>query len=198
MGCGKALVINETSGMVKIIADKKYGEVLGVAILGPHATDLINEAALAIQMEAELSFSTRKSIGPGGSQLRLVAVRFPGGPHDLGLIWKTQLEEGIVISIEKRSELFLVLSPQSGKLTVARSHLIASELMRPLADHPKTEPGAAPPSATGSRQRLAYLVTQQLGFRGSMGRWAIGNAIYSTSAEGEDNKRLYGFKGSHR
>ena len=52
VGCGKALVINETNGLVKIIADKKYGEVLGVAILGPHATDLINEAALAIQMEA--------------------------------------------------------------------------------------------------------------------------------------------------
>ncbi len=52
VGCGKALVINETGGLVKIIADKKYGEVLGVAILGPHATDLINEAALAIQMEA--------------------------------------------------------------------------------------------------------------------------------------------------
>ncbi len=52
VGCGKALVINETGGLVKIIADRKYGEVLGVAILGPHATDLINEAALAIQMEA--------------------------------------------------------------------------------------------------------------------------------------------------
>jgi dihydrolipoamide dehydrogenase len=52
VGCGKALVINETEGQVKIIADKKYGEVLGVSILGPHATDLINEAALAIQMEA--------------------------------------------------------------------------------------------------------------------------------------------------
>ena len=39
-------------GLVKIIADRKYGEVLGVCILGPHATDLINEAALAIQMEA--------------------------------------------------------------------------------------------------------------------------------------------------
>jgi dihydrolipoamide dehydrogenase len=52
IACGKAVVINETSGLVKIIADKKYGEVLGVCILGPHATDLINEAALAIQMEA--------------------------------------------------------------------------------------------------------------------------------------------------
>jgi dihydrolipoamide dehydrogenase len=52
VGCGKALVINETDGLIKIIADKKYGEVLGVSILGPHATDLINEAALAIKMEA--------------------------------------------------------------------------------------------------------------------------------------------------
>ena len=52
VGCGKALVINETNGLVKIITDTKYGEVIGVAILGPHATDLINEAALAIQMEA--------------------------------------------------------------------------------------------------------------------------------------------------
>ena len=52
VGCGKALVINETEGMVKIITEKKYGEVVGAAILGPHATDLINELALAIQMEA--------------------------------------------------------------------------------------------------------------------------------------------------
>jgi len=52
VGCGKALVINETEGMVKIITEKKYGEVVGAAILGPHATDLINELAVAIQMEA--------------------------------------------------------------------------------------------------------------------------------------------------
>jgi len=52
VGCGKALVINETEGLVKIITEKKYGEVVGAAILGPHATDLINELAVAIQMEA--------------------------------------------------------------------------------------------------------------------------------------------------
>jgi len=52
VGVGKALVINETAGMVKIITDTKYGEVLGVMILGPHATDLIAELGLAIQMEA--------------------------------------------------------------------------------------------------------------------------------------------------
>jgi dihydrolipoamide dehydrogenase len=38
--------------MVKIITEKKYGEVVGAAILGPHATDLINEIGVAIQMEA--------------------------------------------------------------------------------------------------------------------------------------------------
>lgn len=52
VGVGKALVINETAGMVKIVVEAKYGEVLGAMILGPHATDLIAEIALAIKMEA--------------------------------------------------------------------------------------------------------------------------------------------------
>jgi len=50
-GNGKALILNEVEGMVKIISDKKYGEVLGVHIIGPHATDLIAEAVLGINME---------------------------------------------------------------------------------------------------------------------------------------------------
>ena len=50
-GCGKALVINQTQGMVKIISEKKYGEVLGVHIIGPRATDLIAEAVLGMSME---------------------------------------------------------------------------------------------------------------------------------------------------
>jgi dihydrolipoamide dehydrogenase len=50
-GCGKALVMGETYGMVKIIADKEYGEVLGVHIIGPHATDMIAEAVLGMTME---------------------------------------------------------------------------------------------------------------------------------------------------
>lgn len=49
---GKALILGESQGMVKIIADAEYGEVLGVAILGPQATDLIAEAALGISLEA--------------------------------------------------------------------------------------------------------------------------------------------------
>lgn len=50
-GNGKALILNETEGMVKVISDKKYGEILGVHILGPHATDMISEAVLGMTME---------------------------------------------------------------------------------------------------------------------------------------------------
>ncbi len=51
---GKSLIMNDTGGFIKIIADKKYEEVLGVHILGPRATDLITEAALALRLEATL------------------------------------------------------------------------------------------------------------------------------------------------
>jgi dihydrolipoamide dehydrogenase len=49
---GKARIINETAGFVKIVADKKYDEVLGVHIIGPKATELIAEAGAALKLEA--------------------------------------------------------------------------------------------------------------------------------------------------
>lgn len=49
---GKALIANGGVGAVKILYGKKYNEVLGVHILGPRATDMIGEAALAIGLEA--------------------------------------------------------------------------------------------------------------------------------------------------
>lgn len=49
---GKALILNGGEGLVKIIAGAKYGEVLGMHIIGPRATDLICEGALAIRLEA--------------------------------------------------------------------------------------------------------------------------------------------------
>ena len=54
MANGKALILNGGQGMVKVVADKKYGEILGIHILGPRATELIAEGALAIRMEATL------------------------------------------------------------------------------------------------------------------------------------------------
>jgi len=52
-GNGKSLIAGE-SGLVKIVAEKKYNEILGVHMIGPQATELIAEATLAISMEATL------------------------------------------------------------------------------------------------------------------------------------------------
>ena len=49
---GKAKILDETSGFVKIVTDKRYDEVLGVHIIGPHATELISEATAALNLEA--------------------------------------------------------------------------------------------------------------------------------------------------
>jgi dihydrolipoamide dehydrogenase len=49
---GKARILGETDGFVKIISEKKYDEVLGVHIIGPHATELLAEACVAMQLES--------------------------------------------------------------------------------------------------------------------------------------------------
>ena len=51
MANGKALILNGGEGVVKVIADKKYHGILGMHIIGPRATDLIAEGALAIGCE---------------------------------------------------------------------------------------------------------------------------------------------------
>jgi dihydrolipoamide dehydrogenase len=48
---GKATVLGERTGFVKIVSEVKYGEILGMNIFGPHATDLIGEAVLAMTLE---------------------------------------------------------------------------------------------------------------------------------------------------
>jgi len=49
-GCGKAVILDKTYGMVKIISDKADRKVLGVHMIGPHATDLIAEAVLGMSL----------------------------------------------------------------------------------------------------------------------------------------------------
>ena len=51
-GNGKSLIENGGVGMIKIIADTKYGEVLGVHMYGPRVTELIAACGLAIRLEA--------------------------------------------------------------------------------------------------------------------------------------------------
>ncbi len=51
---GRAMAVNETDGFFKIVADKKTHEVLGIHIVGPEASNLISEGALALEMHAFL------------------------------------------------------------------------------------------------------------------------------------------------
>lgn len=48
----KASILDSRAGFVKVIADEEFGEILGVHILGPQATELIHEATVAMQSEA--------------------------------------------------------------------------------------------------------------------------------------------------
>ena len=49
---GKARILGEEEGFVKIVSEKKYDEILGVHIIGPHATELIAEACVAMHLES--------------------------------------------------------------------------------------------------------------------------------------------------
>jgi dihydrolipoamide dehydrogenase len=51
---GRALAIAETDGFVKVLADASNDEVLGFGIVGPEASDLVSEGALALEMGAFL------------------------------------------------------------------------------------------------------------------------------------------------
>jgi dihydrolipoamide dehydrogenase len=48
---GRAKIAGETDGFVKIVAEKKYDEVLGVHMIGARATELVAEATVALRLE---------------------------------------------------------------------------------------------------------------------------------------------------
>jgi dihydrolipoamide dehydrogenase len=52
VGNSKATIVGNHDGFVKVVSDAKYGEILGVHIIGPRATELIAEAVTAMQLEA--------------------------------------------------------------------------------------------------------------------------------------------------
>jgi pyruvate/2-oxoglutarate dehydrogenase complex dihydrolipoamide dehydrogenase (E3) component len=84
---GKSMVMGETSGFVKLIADAKSGEILGGGVVGPHASELIHEISVAISA-------------------RLTAAEFAQIPHyhpTLSEIWTYPAEE-ISGRILERSE----------------------------------------------------------------------------------------------
>jgi len=64
------------------VADKKYGEVLGVHIIGPSASDLIPEGVLALQLEATLedvanTIHAHPTLGEGSMEASMVALGLP-------------------------------------------------------------------------------------------------------------------------
>jgi dihydrolipoamide dehydrogenase len=52
MGNSKATILDSHDGFVKVVSDAKYGEILGVHIIGPNATELIAECVVAMELEA--------------------------------------------------------------------------------------------------------------------------------------------------
>ena len=52
VGNSKATILDSHDGFVKVVSDAKYGEILGVHIIGPQATELIAECVTAMELEA--------------------------------------------------------------------------------------------------------------------------------------------------
>ncbi|HEV8522987.1 MAG TPA: dihydrolipoyl dehydrogenase, partial [Terriglobales bacterium] len=48
----RASIVGSHEGFIKVVSDAKYGEILGVHIIGPQATELIAEAVAAMELEA--------------------------------------------------------------------------------------------------------------------------------------------------
>ena len=78
---GKARIIGETDGFIKIVSEKKYDEVLGVHIIGAHATELLAEACVAMSLEATAaSIANTIHAHPTVSESMMEAAE---GVHDL-------------------------------------------------------------------------------------------------------------------
>ena len=50
----RAVMSGDTTGWIKTIHESQYGQLLGVVIVGPHATDLIGEAVVALDAESTI------------------------------------------------------------------------------------------------------------------------------------------------
>ncbi|MBV9543651.1 MAG: FAD-dependent oxidoreductase, partial [Chloroflexi bacterium] len=79
---GRAQTYGSTDGLVKIVADQRYGEILGVHIIGPSASDLIPEGVLALNLEATLedvanAIHAHPTLGEGTMEASMVALGMP-------------------------------------------------------------------------------------------------------------------------
>jgi dihydrolipoamide dehydrogenase len=76
---GRAMAVSETDGFVKVVANKQTHEILGFVVVGPSATDLISEGALALEMHAfledvALTVHPHPTLGEATMEASLVAL----------------------------------------------------------------------------------------------------------------------------
>lgn len=77
---GKAMAIAEQDGFVKVVAEKKYGEVLGVHMIGAHVSDMIAAATVALSHEATVeSMAATIHAHPTMAEAMLEAYEDAGG-----------------------------------------------------------------------------------------------------------------------
>jgi dihydrolipoamide dehydrogenase len=79
---GRAQTYGASDGMIKVVADRQYGELLGLHIIGPNATDLIAEGVLALNLEATLreivdSIHAHPTLAEGTMEASMVALGLP-------------------------------------------------------------------------------------------------------------------------
>jgi dihydrolipoamide dehydrogenase len=79
---GRAQTYGVTEGLVKVVAERRYREVLGVHIIGPSASDLIPEGVLAMHLEATLddiadTVHAHPTLGESGMEAAMVALGLP-------------------------------------------------------------------------------------------------------------------------
>nr|WP_198144452.1 dihydrolipoyl dehydrogenase [Parafrankia sp. EUN1f] len=81
-GLGRSRTFGRTEGFMKIVAGTAHGEILGVHVIGPSASDLITEGALALTLEATLddlaeTVHAHPTLGEIGMEAALVALGLP-------------------------------------------------------------------------------------------------------------------------
>jgi dihydrolipoamide dehydrogenase len=79
---GRAQTYGVTEGLFKVVADRRYGEVLGIHIVGPGASDLIPEGVLAMELEATLeeiadTVHAHPTLAEGSMEAAMAALGLP-------------------------------------------------------------------------------------------------------------------------
>ena len=67
----KPRIIGQDFGLVKVVSESKYDEVLGIHMVGPHVTDLISEACVALRLESTVEELMRLNPGVDPTALHI-------------------------------------------------------------------------------------------------------------------------------